>query len=125
MPPEELETEAQRIEVALFSYICDATWLSTRKYEEMLEKAKFRLERKKSYCTGKKLTSEQAKAEIKYACKWVPKIYGIKTPSFEDIWERFGPDIGRHGLGHYSKVVLMLAKKIGEQNEKCKNQNAK
>lgn len=114
MPPEELETEAQRIEAALFSYICDATWLSVREYEEMVEHAKFRLVKKRSYVTGKKLTPEQAKAEIRFACKWVPRIYGIKTPSFEAIWARFGKDIDAHGLGHYSKVVLMIAKKVGE-----------
>lgn len=114
MPPEEMETEAQQTEVALFSYICDATWLSAREYKEMLEKAKFRSVRMRSYYTGKKLTPEQAKAEIRFACKNVPKIYAIKTPSFEEIWGRFGDDIEQYGLGHYSKVVSVVAKKIGE-----------
>lgn len=114
MPPEEMETEAQKIEVALFSYICDATWLSVEEYIEMLDVAKFALIKKRSYLTGKKLTSEQAKAEIRYACKNVPKIYGINTPPFEEIWAEFGHDIEKNGLGHYSKVVLMIAQKTSE-----------
>lgn len=112
MPPEEMETEAQRIEVALFSYICDATWLSAAEYERMLENAGFVLDRKETYYTGKKLTAEQAQAEIKYVCKNDPKIYGITTPPFEQVWGKFGRQIEANGLGHYSKVVLMVASKV-------------
>jgi ubiquinone/menaquinone biosynthesis C-methylase UbiE len=112
MPPEEMETEAQRIEVALFSYLCNATWLSVAEYERMLEDAGFMLVRKETYYTGKKLTAEQAKSEIKFAVKNDPKIYGIATPSFEEAWAEFGQRIEKHGLGHYSKVVLMIAGKF-------------
>jgi cyclopropane fatty-acyl-phospholipid synthase-like methyltransferase len=114
MPPEEMETAAQKIEVALFSYICDATWLSTEEYEKMLERAEFKLIKKRSYYTGKKLSSEQAKAEIRFACKNAPTIYGIDTPSFEEVWTRFGQEIEENGLGHYSKVILMIAQKVTE-----------
>jgi len=114
MPPEEMETKAQKIEVALFSYICDATWLAAKEYKEMLSQAHFRLIRRRSYYTGKKLTPEQAKAEIRFACKTDPKIYGISTPPFEEIWAKFGRDIEKNGLGYYSKVVLMIAQKVGE-----------
>jgi ubiquinone/menaquinone biosynthesis C-methylase UbiE len=112
MPPEEMETMAQRLEVALFSHICDATWLSATGYEGMLKAAGFRLLKKMSYRTGKKLTPEQAREEITFACENVPKIYGVDTPSFQEVWARFGRDIDEKGLGHYSKVVLMLAQKL-------------
>jgi len=111
MPPDEMESEAQRIEVALFSYICNATWLTGKEYESMLEKAGFILVRKKQYYTGKKLTAEQAKAEIKFAIETDPKIYGVATQPFEKVWAKFGRQIEEHGLGHYSKVVLMIAEK--------------
>lgn len=114
MPPEEMETEAEKIEVALFSYICDATWLTFREYQEMLNSAEFRVLSVRTYYTGKKLTPEQAKSEIRFACKNVPRIYGIETQSFEEIWGRFGKSIEEHGLGHYSKVVSVVAQKIGE-----------
>jgi cyclopropane fatty-acyl-phospholipid synthase-like methyltransferase len=112
MPPEEMETEAQRIEVALFSYVCDCTWLSAQEYKGMLEKNGFELIDKRSYYTGKKLTAEQAKEEIRFACENVPRIYGVKTPSFEEAWSRFGTKIEEHGLGHYSRVVLFIAQKV-------------
>jgi len=112
MPPEEMETEAQKIEVRLFSHICDATWLSAKEYETMYENAGFRIINKRNYYTGKKLTSEQAKNEIKLACENVPKIYGINTPSFEKVWQKFGKDIENHGLAHYSKVVFYITQKL-------------
>jgi hypothetical protein len=111
MPPEEMETEAQKIEVALFSYICDATWLSVGEYKRILENAGFTLVKQETYYTGKKLTSEQAKAEIRFAIKNDPKIYGITTPSFDDVWAKFGQQIEKNGLGHYSKVVLVIGQK--------------
>jgi len=112
MPPEEMETDAQKMEVALFSYICGATWLSMKKYENMLRDTGFRLIRKEKYYTGKKLTSEQAKIEIKFACNSAPKIYEVETQSFEKVWGKFGQRIEKHGLGHYSKTILLIAQKV-------------
>lgn len=111
MPVDEMETEAQKIEVALYSYICNATWLTRQEYITMLRRAGFDLIQEKHYRTGKKLTPEQARSEIKYACDNVPTIYGITTPSFKDIWSTFGKDIDKHGVGHMSKVLLMIAHK--------------
>ncbi|UCG90887.1 MAG: class I SAM-dependent methyltransferase [candidate division WOR-3 bacterium] len=111
MPPEEMETKAQKLEVILYSFMCDATWLSSKEYEQILEQAGLTLTDMKSYYTGKKLTPQQAQCEIRFACENVPKIYGVSTKSFEEVWARFGKDIEKHGLGHYSKVVLMVAQK--------------
>lgn len=113
MPPEEMESMAQKTEVALFSYVCGATWLNGKKCEAMLEKANFKSIWKRSYYTGMKFTPQQAWEEIRYTIKNVPKIYGIDTPTFEDVWDRFGQDIEENGLGCYSKVVLMIVKKAG------------
>jgi len=41
MPPEEIESKAQTMEVELFSYLCGATWLTCNEYKEMLEKTGF------------------------------------------------------------------------------------
>jgi ubiquinone/menaquinone biosynthesis C-methylase UbiE len=112
MPPEEMETKAQKTEVELFSYICDATWLSSDKYETIIQSSGFKLLYKKSYFTGMKLTAEQARDEIRFACDNIPRIYGITVQTFEDTWARFGGTIKKYGLGHYSKVVLFAAKKI-------------
>ena len=110
MPPDEMETEAQRTEVEVFSFTCNATWLSTDRYESMLRKVGLNVVGKRAYRTGKKLTPQQAKTEIKFACEFVPKIYGVKTASLDEVWNRYGPRIEEHGLGHYSKVVLIIAR---------------
>ena len=60
MPPDQMETEAQKIEVALYSYICNATWLSTREYDNLLSRAGFELMTPRDYYTRKKLTPKHA-----------------------------------------------------------------
>ncbi len=111
MPPEEMETEAQKAEVALYSYICGATWLTGREYEDMLRRAGFELTEKRSYYTGKKLTPDQARVEIKFACDNVLQIYGIETRPFEEVWDRYGQAIADNGLGCHSKVVSVVTQK--------------
>ena len=112
MPPEAMETEAQRTEVALFSYVCDSTWLSLREYEALLAATGFEMIRRSNLHTGKKLTPRQARSEIRFACENVPRIYGKVTPSLEDVWTRFGPAIEADGLGHYSNIVALLTRKV-------------
>jgi cyclopropane fatty-acyl-phospholipid synthase-like methyltransferase len=107
MPPEEMETVAQRLEVELFSHVCGATWLSMGEYGEMLDRAGFNVVGVRHYQTGKKLTPTQAREEIRFACDNVPKIYGVRTPSFEEVWARYGLKIEENGLGHYSRVLLV------------------
>ncbi len=111
MPPEEMETDAQRLEVELYSYICDATWLTIDEYMGFLERSRFQFVDRKTYHSRRRLTPKQARAEISFACRNVPKIYGKKTPSIEDVWEKFGREITENGLGQHSKVVLLIAKK--------------
>jgi hypothetical protein len=111
MPPEEAETPAQRLEVEVFSRVLGATWLSADEYLELLGDAGFSLVRREAFHTGMKLTPGQAREEIRFACEEAPKIFGVKTISFEEAWSIFGDEIEREGLGHYSRVVLMIAKK--------------
>jgi ubiquinone/menaquinone biosynthesis C-methylase UbiE len=118
MPPDEMETEAQKIEVAVFSYICGAMWLDTGEYQEMLVRAGLKLAGRRSYYTGKKLSPEHARIEIRFACENVPKIYGVSTASFEETWTKFGKDIEQHGMGHYSKVVLFVAQKTSDVRDR-------
>ncbi len=116
MPPEEMETEAQKIEVELFSFLCRAIWLPISEYQKMLEGAGFSIIRQggremKAYYTGKKLTASQAEREIRFACESVPRIYGKETLSFDEVWKKFGSRIAEHGMGHYSKLIGFIAAK--------------
>ena len=65
----------------------------------------------KVFMTGKKLTVEQAKEEIEYACENVPAIYSRPARGFDEAWERFGDSITEHGMGHYSMLELFVTRK--------------
>jgi len=106
LPPDEMETTPQQLEVAVFSWLCGATWLTTAEYLQLVDAAGLVFTAKTSFYTGKKLSVEHAQEEIHYACTYAPLHYGVQTPSFQDAWARFGPAIQRYGLGHYSKTVL-------------------
>ena len=106
MPPDLMDSMAQRIEVDVFSWICDAKWLESDQYMGFAEAAGFRFKDKQDYHTGKKLTVEQAKEEIAYACLNVPRNYGVEAKGFQETWEKYGALIEEHGMGHYSKTVL-------------------
>jgi len=111
MPPEEMETPSQRLEVAVFSELCGSTWLSAAEYEAMWTEAAFDLVARHSYRTWKKLNPEQAREEIEFACQNVPAIYGVPVPPAEEVLARYGADIEKHGMGHYSKVVCFHLKR--------------
>ena len=111
MPPGEAETPAQRLECEVSSYLFGVTLLPAIKYQEFLRGAGFTLVKRETFYTGHKLTVEQAKEEITIACEQISKIYGIKTKSFDEVWKRFGQEIEVNGLGHNSRVVLMIARK--------------
>jgi len=115
MPPEESETRAQELEGALFSYLCGCTWLAAKEYENVLANEGFELLKKEHYDTGKKLTAAQAAEEVRFACENVPEIYGVRAASFDEVWSKFGAQIEKHGLGHYSKVALFVAQKVGRE----------
>lgn len=111
MPIDEMETDAQKLEVALFSYICNATWLTMPEYRALTCQTGFDIIECDRFTTGKKLTAEQTQEEIRFACNQVPRIYGIATPRFDDVWEKFGEAIQEHGCGHLSKTVLFITRK--------------
>jgi ubiquinone/menaquinone biosynthesis C-methylase UbiE len=111
MPPEEMESEAQVTEVSLFSYLCGATWLGKDEYERALRNIGFAPCRSQKYHTGRKLSVRQAREEIRFACEHVPRLYGVESKEYDDVWSRFGQSIEKNGLGHYSTVVLMSTHK--------------
>jgi ubiquinone/menaquinone biosynthesis C-methylase UbiE len=111
MPRDEMETDAQKLEVALFAHICNATWLTMPEYRACACQTGFSIIRSETFTTGKKLTAAQAQEEIRFACERVPQIYGIATPRFDDVWEKFGKAIEEHGCGHLSKAILLITKR--------------
>ena len=111
MPRDEAETPAQRNEIEVFSWICDATWLNRAEYMDMISGSGLAFEYSKVFRTGKKLTVEQAKEEIAFACENVPAIFGRPARGFDEAWKRFGDSITEHGMGHYSRLELFVTRK--------------
>jgi cyclopropane fatty-acyl-phospholipid synthase-like methyltransferase len=122
MPPEEMETEAQLAEVNLFSYLCGATWLKRDEYERDLQCSGFTPCRNQKYHTGRKLSAQQARREIRFACEHVLRLYGIEPRKHDDVWSRFGETIEKNGLGHYSAVMLMITHK--RKDEETRSESA-
>jgi ubiquinone/menaquinone biosynthesis C-methylase UbiE len=112
MPPDEMETEAQKLQNEVFSYVCNATFLNMKDYDEILHGAGFVPLSKRGYYTNRRLSPEQAQEEIRCACDNVQRVYGIPTPRLDEVWEIFGERIEEHGMGLYSKVVLVLVQRI-------------
>jgi SAM-dependent methyltransferase len=108
MPSDEAETPAQQNEIEVFSWICDATWLTRAEYMDMISCSGLALEYGKVFRTEKKLDVGQAKEEMAFACDNVPVIYGRPARGFDEAWGRFGDSITEHGMGHYSRLELFV-----------------
>ena len=109
--PESLESEAQMLEAEVFSFVCGSTWLKASDYGEFAEQAGLRVTSRRDYHTRLKLTPEQARREIEFACENVPRLYSAQSRAFEEVWTEYGASIEEHGLGHYSKMTLFIADK--------------
>lgn len=108
---DKMKTDPQKLEMAVFSYICGRKSLRSKDFRTMIKKAGFKLIQQRNYYSGLKFTPQQAKCEIKFTLKNVPKIYGITTPPFKEVWLKFGKKIEELGMGCYSKVELMITQK--------------
>ena len=110
IPPEEAETPAQRLECETYSYACGATWLPAIKYQEFLRGAGFTLLKRETLYTGKKLQPAQAMQQIGSAIEKA-KTHDVEALPLDEVWKRFSAEIEKEGLGHCSRVVLMIARK--------------
>ncbi len=111
MLPEEAETPSQRLECEVSSFVRGSTWLPAVRYQEFLRGAGFTLLKREVHYTHQKMSPDQAKREIAALCKQTPKMYGVQSKTFEETWERFGAEIREHGLGYFSRVILMIARR--------------
>ncbi len=111
MPSDRAETMAQRNEIEVFSWICDAKWLTRAEYMGLISDSGLAFVYSKVFRTGKKLNAVQAREEMRFACENVPAIYGRPARGFDEAWERFGEVITEHGMGHYSRLELFVTRK--------------
>ncbi len=111
-PPEEMETEDQKIAVKLEGEIFGAKSLSKKFYLDIFKQNNVVLRETRAYYTHKKMTSSQARTEIQDGIEITRKIYGRKVPSFNEIWDKYGKKIEAVGYGMYSKIVMLVAHKL-------------
>jgi ubiquinone/menaquinone biosynthesis C-methylase UbiE len=99
MPADKAETPAQALEVEVFSYI------------RIAESRGLVIQSRKVFRTGKKLTLDQARKEIEFATANVPRLYKRNARSFDDAWGKYKDKVKVNGLGHYSRVELLVTRK--------------
>ncbi len=110
-PPEDMETEAQRIAVQVEGKVFGAKSLSKKFYGDIFKDNNVVLKEVRSYYTGKKLTPNQAKIELKEGIEIARKVYGKDVPDFQDVWHKYGNKIENFGYGMYSKTVILVGEK--------------
>ena len=110
-PPEDVETEDQRVAVEVEGRVFGAESLPKKFYVDVFRDNDVVLMDARAYYTGKRLTASQAMIELKEGIEIARKIYGGKVPDFEDVWDRYGGKIEEFGYGMYSKVVVLMGEK--------------
>jgi ubiquinone/menaquinone biosynthesis C-methylase UbiE len=110
IPPEESETQAQKLECDAYSYACGLTWLPANRYQEYLRGAGFTLIKREVFYTGKKLQPSQATQQLGAAIDNA-NAHEVETIPYDEVWKRYCRDIEKEGLGHCSRAVLMIARK--------------
>ncbi len=91
-----------------------AIFLGPKAYEDALDRAGVQVLEKKGYSTGRLLTGSQAREELRYACEETMRIYGrygVRTNPLQDVWNRFGEDIERHGYALYTDVLALVGRR--------------
>lgn len=93
----------------------NAVFPSPQFFRSELRENELKIEEELLPVPGRKLTAEQAEKEIRFACERAPQVfqkYGVRTRDFHDVWERFGSEIEKVGLAHYSRILCIVSKKI-------------
>ncbi len=108
-PPEDMETEDQKLAVKLEADIFGAKSMPKQFYINIFEENNTTLTDSRVYLTNKKLTARQTKIELEEGLTIARKIYGIKISSIREVWDKYGKKIETFGYGMYSKIVMLQA----------------
>ena len=110
------ETPEEQIAKDLWEAIgLGCTFLPVTYYREVLEGKGLRLLNSVVFLFPKKMTSEQAKEELEFACYEAPKIYaqfGVQAVSFQKIWNQFRDRIKEHGMAYWSRIRVLVFRKV-------------
>jgi len=118
-PPEDMEAEDQRIAVELEGEIFGAESMPKKFYIDIFRENNVVLRETRAYFTYKKLTASQAKTELREGTEIARKIYGKKISPFKEVWDKHGKNIETYGYGMYSKIIVLIAEKLGVKRDSC------
>jgi len=62
----------------------------------------------------KKMTPNQAKAELMFACEEAPILFsnfGVKSITFDDLWSKFGERLEKYGMAFWSQIQVIILSK--------------
>jgi len=115
-PPEDMETEDQKIAVKLEGEIFGAKSLPKKFYLQIFRENNVALRETEVYLTHKKMTASQTKIEFKDGIEIQKKVYRRKVLTFREIWDRYGKKIEAVGYGMYSKIITLVGQKVSEKS---------
>ena len=106
-PPDLAEDPAVRVAIDVEGEVFGARSLPFTFYAEFLKANGFETIAGETYSTRLKMTAEQTKVELEEGIEIARTIYGREVPDFEEVWEKYGSTIERHGYGMYSQITVV------------------
>jgi ubiquinone/menaquinone biosynthesis C-methylase UbiE len=102
----------ERIAEEVWSNIgLNAVFLSKKFYQKTLADHGFGVISEDVFRVRKKMTLDQAKEELRFACEQAPiifKQFDVTAVSFEELMSRFGERIKQHGMAFYPNIRVLL-----------------
>lgn len=109
------ETPEERLAKEVWNVIgLNAIFLSRDRYLQFLKKQAIYLESEYVLEIHRKMTANQAREELEFACKDAPHTFsqfGVTAIKFDDLWRRFGSQIEETGMAYWSRIRVMLLSK--------------
>lgn len=106
-PPDLATTKAVRVAIDVEGEVFGAKSLPFTFHTGLLKENGVGPIEKKTYITGLMMTADQTKVELEEGIEIARTIYGRNVPDFDEIWEKYGSTIERHGYGMYTEITVV------------------
>ena len=106
------DTPEERVAEEVWANIgLNAVFLAREFYVRAFAKHELKLLDEMVFKIRKKMTFDQAKDELQFACEQAPplfKDYGVTAVSFDELMNQFGHRIQKHGMAYYPNIRVLL-----------------
>ena len=106
-PPDLATAKAVRVAIDVEGEVFGAKSLPFKFYTGLLKENGVDAIEKKMYSTGLMMTADQTRVELEDGIEIARTIYGRDVPGFDEVWEKYGPTIERHGYGMYTEITVV------------------